>query len=209
MKTVLLRDGRKQWRATVDDVKVTYEFGVVDGKQQSETTIYTEGKNIGKSNETTPAQQCMADALVKIRKKMEKGYKLIEGDLDAPVETTSNLEAPKPMLAQDLHDHLKKLTIVESLFFQPKLDGNRALIDLTNGKMYSRNRKEIPHLSHISEAVVVACQELISVGIRWVDGELYSPNMSFNMIQTLIRRVSGDSKTKRAHISKHQSSSRR
>jgi len=197
MKSILLRDGRKQWKATVDGATVTYEFGVVGGKQQSDTTTYTEGVNVGKANEMSPEAKCMFDAQVKVRKKMEKGYKVVEGALDSEVVTTSNLDAPKPMLAQDLHDHMKKIEVVSSLWYQPKLDGNRALCNLETGGLFSRNRKEIPHLPHIGQALMKACTALIPLGVKWVDGELYAENMSFNQIQTLIRRVSGDTKVKK------------
>ena len=35
------------------------EFGKLEGKQQVTRREYTEGKNIGKKNETTPLQQCI------------------------------------------------------------------------------------------------------------------------------------------------------
>jgi len=197
MKSILLQDGRKQWKATVDGAKVVYEFGVVGGKQQQDITVYSEGKNVGKANETTPEQQCMAEAMIKVRKKIEKGYKVIEGELEGAVETTSNLDAPKPMLAQDLHDHMKKIEVVSSLWYQPKLDGNRSLCNIETGGLFSRNRKEIPHLPHIGQAVMKACQNLLELGVKWVDGELYAEGLSFNQIQTLIRRVSGDTKVKK------------
>jgi DNA ligase-1 len=197
MRTILLQDGRKQWRATVNGNTVTYEWGVVGSTQQTDEKKYLLGKNIGKSNETTPAQQCMAEAMVKVRKKIEKGYKVVEGELEEPIVTTSNLTVTKPMKANDLHEHMKKIPTWDVVGYQPKLNGNRCKIDITNGKMYSSSRKEITHLSEIGIKVAEGAKHLIKEGVTYIDGELYCHDMSFNAIQTLVRRVSGETKHKK------------
>ena len=62
----------KQWSASVhaNGVAARYvvEYGQVDGKIQSTAREFTEGKNIGKKNETTPLEQCCSE----IQKKMER-----------------------------------------------------------------------------------------------------------------------------------------
>lgn len=201
-KSILLKDNSRdvQWKATVDGNVVTYEWGKVGGTQQSDSKTYTVGKNVGKSNETTPEQQCLAEALVKARKKVEKGYEIVSGDLGSPIETTSDLTVTKPMKANDLHDHMKKIDTWDIVGYQWKLNGNRCKIDIDTGKMYSSSRKEITHLPEIGEAVAEACQPLLvrsSYPYKFVDGELYHHGMSFNAIQTLVRRVSGDTKYKK------------
>ena len=59
----------KQWTATVytDGLKAKYtvEYGQVGGKMQTTSTDYTEGKNIGKKNETTRRQEQRSGALQK------------------------------------------------------------------------------------------------------------------------------------------------
>ena len=66
----------KQWTATVytDGLKAKYtvEYGQVGGKMQTTSTDYTEGKNIGKKNETTPLEQCIAETRRKWLDKKEK-----------------------------------------------------------------------------------------------------------------------------------------
>ena len=209
-KTILMKDIPRgvQWKATVNGATVTYEWGRIGGTQQTDSNTFTVGKNVGKANETTPEQQCMAEAMVKVRKKMEKGYVVVSGALDAPVATTSDLTIPKPMKAQDLHDHQKKISTWDMVWYQNKLNGNRCTIDITNGKMYSSSRKEITHLGLIGLDVQKACATLQKDcahlqhiykknPIRFVDGELYCHGMSINAIQTLVRRVSGDTKIKK------------
>lgn len=59
----------KTWVATIKTVNLsssggnkivmsTITYGQLDGKKQIITREYTSGKNIGKSNETSPFQQC-------------------------------------------------------------------------------------------------------------------------------------------------------
>ena len=52
----------KQWSAAIllngSVARYTVEYGQVDGKLQTTSRDFTEGKNIGKKNETTPLQQC-------------------------------------------------------------------------------------------------------------------------------------------------------
>ncbi len=50
----------------------TIEHGQQDGKKQMAVRDYTEGKNIGKKNETTPLQQCIAETKKKWLDKKEK-----------------------------------------------------------------------------------------------------------------------------------------
>jgi hypothetical protein len=50
----------------------TIEHGQQDGKKQLTVRDYTEGKNIGKKNETTPLQQCIAETRKKWLDKKEK-----------------------------------------------------------------------------------------------------------------------------------------
>jgi hypothetical protein len=73
------------WKATVFSFQTSnpqmckamsvIQHGIYEGKLQLDTREYTEGKNIGKKNETTPLQQCMAEVEKKRKDKMEKeGY---------------------------------------------------------------------------------------------------------------------------------------
>ena len=46
--------------------------GYINGKKQTASREYTTGKNIGKSNETTPHDQCITETLRKWTDKKEK-----------------------------------------------------------------------------------------------------------------------------------------
>ena len=71
----------KIWKASVyyndnDKAVSSIEFGQIDGKKQVATREYTEGKNIGKKNETTPLQQCINETRKKwVDKRDKESYK--------------------------------------------------------------------------------------------------------------------------------------
>ena len=66
----------KQWSAAIllngSVARYTVEYGQVDGKLQTTSRDFTEGKNIGKKNETTPLQQCTNEIKKKWEDKKEK-----------------------------------------------------------------------------------------------------------------------------------------
>lgn len=70
---------KKQWSILVlDNGNNTYTIrsshGIVGGKQVDHETIISEGKNIGKKNETTPKQQALLEAEREWTKKTKQGY---------------------------------------------------------------------------------------------------------------------------------------
>jgi DNA ligase-1 len=132
----------KQWAIEVVEVSHNYyivrsQHGVRGGKLVTHDTDITEGKNIGKSNETTPQQQAVLEAERDWTKKVKQGYaqedkpvlkkKLVRvsklGDNEEPVKESKLL---KPMLALELD--LEKPNIKFPAYVQPKLDGVRCLI---------------------------------------------------------------------------------
>jgi len=130
--------------------------GYIDGKQQVTLRDYNTGKNIGRSNETTPLKQCISETRRKWTDKKEKeaytetkpadcgeGYGDISGnDYDADEcidgdggDGESAIPAGPflPMLAQtfdpaDITTSSKKKKIIKfPCFVQPKLDGLRCV----------------------------------------------------------------------------------
>ena len=131
--------------------------GYINGKQQVALRDYNTGKNIGRSNETTPLEQCISETRRKWTDKKEKeaysetkpadygeGYGDISGgwgggaddddDDNDDVDATDADAGPfLPMLAQtfDPADAAagtkKKKVITFPCFVQPKLDGLRCV----------------------------------------------------------------------------------
>jgi DNA ligase-1 len=189
MRTYILTKDNNFWKACVRGRRVTYSWGIVGGIVQTNVVDYDKGKNTGRVNETSPEEQCLFEAEVKARKKIEKGYVLEQGYFKTMSDTvvTSNLEVPLPMLANRFEKaHIDRVLSQSYVDIQPKLDGNRCLINRNTGEVYSRSRKLIHHLRQIGVRVIRACQSLPKY-IYWLDGELFSPDMTFNEIQSVIR----------------------
>jgi DNA ligase-1 len=171
------------------------QHGIYDGKSQLDTREYTEGKNIGKKNETTPLQQCMAEVEKKRKDKMEKeGYSdVFPGrESSAVYESSSQQVARKifPMLANKYEPSSasrKRGGIVFPCFVQPKLDGLRCVVYLVNGTptYQSRTGGIFTVLQHLDASVM----EILSQKPTLVlDGELYTRQIPFEELAGIIKK---------------------
>lgn len=109
----------KQWTIRTEGDQVITSHGSVGGKITSKA--YTaEGKNIGRSNETTPEQQAEIEALAAWTLKMKRGYYLTQ-------EEAANHEEFTPMKCHDYKDFSDRL--IFPCYAQYKLNGLRSLVD--------------------------------------------------------------------------------
>jgi DNA ligase-1 len=154
--------------------------GYKDGKMQVNEKVITEGKNIGKKNETTPFDQAVAEARTAWTKKRESSYAPID-ESDDEVTRGKGIDdsVPLPMLAHDYNKRGKSIQF--PCFVQKKFDGTRCVGVPQNG-LFSRNRKSYPHLDHI----VAELNRLPPTMI--LDGELYSDTLTFQEIVGLVKR---------------------
>ena len=189
---VLDRDGKGVLQTT---------FGYVDGKKQTNEKTITEGKNIGKKNETTPLQQAINEARTAWVKKKESGYQpqgvgasegkeqeqsdndVVMTDASAAAEGSRSkgidASVPSPMLAHDYHKRGKSIQF--PCYVQRKYDGTRC-VGIPQKGLFSRNRKAYPHLEHILHELHKLPQNLI------LDGELYSNTLTFQEIVGLVKK---------------------
>ena len=141
--------------------KVVQKHGIIDGK-----VVYNEsecvGKNIGKSNETTPERQAELEAQSKLLKKLDEGYY-------KTIDEANNETVVLPMLAKDFK--IEEHKVQYPCFVQKKYDGMRMLAIKKNGivKLISRKGKEITTLDHIKVQL-----EVDSIPDNIYDGEAYS-----------------------------------
>ena len=61
-------------KASKSPAVITVVHGLEGGKQQTTKKVIREGKNLGKSNQTTPFEQASAEAESIWKKKIDKGY---------------------------------------------------------------------------------------------------------------------------------------
>jgi len=152
--------------------------------------VPVEAKNIGRANQTTPAQQAVMELDSRVNKQLDKGYVRTLEEASAPATNALGLE--KPMLAHPI-DKVKPESIDwENAFAQPKLDGHRCLFK--GGVLYSRNGKVI-NLPHIVEAI-----EARGLTDLHLDGELYIHGMLLQDIGSLVKKPREESLRLQYHI---------
>jgi DNA ligase-1 len=163
------------------------------GKVVTRKDLITEGKNLGKKNETTPYQQAVSEAESRCRKKLDSGYSL-EVPTDVSKAGYNTLGFPQPMLAHKIQD-VKDLNF--PAWFQPKLDGHRALTTKQDGKMimYSRKGKLINTMGHILSHL----EDKIEEGM-FLDGELYCHGKQLQNIGSLIKKEQPGSELVRYNV---------
>jgi DNA ligase-1 len=162
------------WKVWTEGGTIYTEYGLLDGKKQC-TSKQIKGKNIGKANETSPAEQAEREAQSMHSHRLDKGYKL---DPKEAEEKTVFL----PMLAHGFDKAKRKLEY--PVHVQPKLDGVRCLarkkgrgIELISkgGKPYS--------VPHIEKALV----SLLPSGFVF-DGELYIHGETLQTVNRLVKK---------------------
>jgi len=166
--------------------KAEMEYGQIDGKKQITEREYSVGKNIGKKNETTALEQCIAETKKKWQDKIDKeSYSLNQsGELE--------IENPKvfPMLAH-IYDPCntknKKNNIEFPCYVQPKLDGLRCIMYLQDSEVVAQSRTGgyFVTMEHI-------CSQLKTLFIKTpgliLDGELYTNEIPFQQLAGLIKK---------------------
>lgn len=156
------------------------EHGQKDGKLVIDKEVVDKGKNLGRSNETTPIQQAHLQAEARWKKQFDRYYR----ETIAEAKKASKVKS-KPMLAHKYEDKREKhLKEGEEIGLQPKLDGMRCLAFKEDGKviLMSRGGKVIESVPHI-----VAALEPLLDDVPF-DGELYVHGMDFEKIMSICRR---------------------
>lgn len=188
--------------------------GYINGKQQVAFRNCETGKNIGRSNETTPLDQCISETTRKWTDKKEKegytdtkpadcgeGYGDISGNdyYDDGEDGESAVGRPfLPMLAQTFNpldvtamSSKRKKVIKFPCFVQPKLDGLRCVSYVTrtdneaNIVLQSRTGAFFTGLPHIAAMLRPYLSQHPNIVI---DGELYTDQMPFEELAGLIKK---------------------
>lgn len=156
---------------------LVYQTGLHDGKL-IEHRKTCKGKNIGKSNETTPEEQATQEAQSKIDTELSTGYFF-------SYEEALGGNVVLPMLALTYEKVASKIDWSKGVIVQRKLDGQRCLAEKKDNKvsLISRKGKLIDTLPHIN----MALNQVMKNGDIY-DGELYVHGESFQTNMSLIKR---------------------
>ena len=148
--------------------------GIKDGKLVTSGWKDAYGKNEGKANATTDAEQAQKEAQAMWDKKVEKEY----------FEDINNIDSYDKFKPQLAHDYTKRPQ--SSGISQPKLDGIRCIA--RKDGLYTRAGKEITTCNHIFLALQPFFKDNPHVIL---DGELYNHALKadFNKITSLVRKV--------------------
>lgn len=168
------KDGCKVWSISTEGDELIITHGKEGGKMQTKREAI-KGKNIGRANETTPAEQAELEAMSRWRKQIDKGYRETKAELT---------ELPLlPMLA---NDYLKQgHRIKYPCFGSPKLDGVRCLAirHPHRVELKSRGGKEYI-VPHIQEQLMIVMRE----GDVF-DGELYIHGKYLEEIVSCVKKI--------------------
>lgn len=119
----------QQWQIVVNDNSYYVISGQVNGALVTSGVTSVKGKNIGKSNETSPEKQALLEAKSKYDLKVNSGYR-------ESVDQIDSIELLKPQLAKEFKDHKQKLDF--PCISSPKLDGclhGSSLLQTTVGQL--------------------------------------------------------------------------
>ncbi len=174
------------WEIEVQGAAIITRFGRVDGKEQRTKDIIKSGKNLGRSNETTPEAQAEAEAASKFQKYLDKGY--VEDRSGETEETATGINTQLfPQLSHEYKKHGHK--IKWPAYGQPKFDGARMTSD-RGIKQVSRKGKPLA----VPERVQKDLKKFFSKHVT--DGELYTHEFKadFGKLISAVRKVKGKSK---------------
>jgi len=176
----------QQWEISTASNRMRVSHGQVGGKLQTSVEYIEEGKNIGRSNETTPAQQADAEANAKWTKKKEREGYVEELERAKAGEDDAEGGIP-PMLAQTYGDANPKYRAFPA-HGQRKLNGVRCIVVVKNGavSLWSRKRKPILGVPHVQKAYEDAFKAV--QGYYEIDGELYRHGWSLQKISGYVRK---------------------
>jgi DNA ligase-1 len=182
-------DKVKQWQAKAEEndngtATIIIESGYVGGKIQSKPKLIRKGKNIGKSNETTPFEQAMSQIESSWNGKRYENYEPHMLDPDTYI--------PRLMLPQ-LAKGMGKGKIVYPCYIQPKLNGVCNLAEL-----YRSNFRDYRILHHSRGGHTF---ETLNHLNKWLDelnapapphGELYVHGWSLQTIGGYTKKIRPD-----------------
>lgn len=168
----------QQWSQEIDGARYRTISGQVGGKLVTSDWTVCKGKNAGRANATTGAEQAAREVEAHYAKKLKSGYHTSAEAIDTPRQAV--------MLAKDYQDYQDR--VFQSVLrpcSQPKLDGMRCIA--RRDGLWSRQGNRILSAPHIEKALERLFAEYPDTVL---DGELYNHTLKadFGRIVSLCRK---------------------
>lgn len=190
----------KQWDISVVErqngilreqiVIIQTSHGYVNGKKQLAEVEVTEGKNIGKANETVPWNQACFEAESKWKKQIDKGYTEVQLEEVEEGEEQNEGKYHLPMLAKEYLDYLHDIEF--PVIVQKKLNGIRGRAGIVDGEfaMWSRKAKLYTVMMERFEAEVVPLLQKLNKKYpnAHLDGEFYCHGIALQTINSGVKK---------------------
>jgi DNA ligase-1 len=165
-------------KVTVENEIVTVVFGQLGGKMQTKQTI-CEGKNLGRSNETTPKQQAELEARAKWEKKQKEGY-------SPTIQSTTSVNLPMKIHTYQDYSH----KIVFPCIVSPKLNGvNAEYRLLPEPHILSRGGEQYQYVESRDAHIFKAMKHY---GVNSLNGEIYQHGQHLQDIMSAVKKPSAD-----------------
>jgi len=173
----------KVWRIKVQKKKdgsaeIVTQHGYQESEELQKAVVkVTVGKNIGRSNETSPYEQACSQASSKWEKKKDKKYA-------TSLRLLRESKLVLPMLAEDYKKRFKSIDY--PALGQPKLNGVRCLAHKASESVVtytSREGKSWATLEHLTPALL----DRMVTGER-LDGEIFTQALPFEDIVSAVKR---------------------
>jgi len=155
--------------------------GLEDGEKVVSDWSHAEGKNVGRSNETSATEQATAEIEAKYKKQLKTGYH------DSKKDAGKGTSYVEPMLAQPLNKLSKKPDYSSGNWaIQCKFNGNRCVA--TKDGLFTRKGEKYMSVPHIENALKPFFKEYPNAVL---DGELFNNDLrqQLNEISKLIRKT--------------------
>jgi len=162
--------------------RVERTHGVLDGKVQTNIRFVRKGKNIGRSNETTPLQQAASEARSLWNARKDDGY------VDYMPDPSNPPQIWLPMKAQRYKNRMNKVTF--PCYLQPKINGVRAMAEIIDQKaviFHSGGNKTYDVLHHLVEPLTTQFRPG-----RIPDGEIYRHGWPLSKIVSRAKKFHPD-----------------
>lgn len=165
----------QQYDITIENDTYTVTQGQVDGKKQDYVTV-CEPKNVGRSNETTGADQALSEAQSKHAKKIKSGYTL---------DPSGAVLVKLPMKVQTYSKHMKK--VIFPCFESPKLNGVNATYKWEDDTLVlkSRGGENYPLIDQHLDDMQMIMEQL---EVDEINGEIYIHGEALQDITSAVKK---------------------